>query len=84
MDFEAPGTENSKTSGNLPPTINNLGQYFSMFVPVVPLCTVHLVEVTGDDVINSYFWIGKPDTIQQTLYCKRLRTDGRAFLKSAR
>lgn len=39
--------------------------------PAVPLCLVHLLEVpmevTGDDVIPSYFLIGKPGGMQQTL-----------------
>lgn len=33
--------------------------------PAIPLCMVHLLEValevTGDDVLASYFWIGRPD-----------------------
>lgn len=35
----------------------------------VPFCMVHLLEmpldITGSDIITSYFWVGGPDTTQQ-------------------
>lgn len=49
---------NSKTS-------TSISQHLS---PAILLCMVHLLEVllTGNDVIANYFWIWRPDTMQQT------------------
>lgn len=46
----------------------------------IPLCMVHLFEVppqlTGDDIIATYFWVERVDVINTS---KRLRIVGRAF-----
>lgn len=47
-----------------------IAQHFSMFVPLLPFHMVHLLgvppEVTGNDIIFSYFCTGRSDVTLQT------------------